>query len=115
MAEWTRLIELDKVPVGQPVFAEACDTELAVFHLDEPDRVVVLDNFCPHAGGNLAGGEVGTAAPPGRPAADQVPVVVCPWHHWVFNIDTGICLHSEHAQVRVFDTQIKDGAIYVKI
>ncbi len=115
MAEWTRVIELHKVPIGQVVFAEVNETELAVFHLDDPDRVVILDNFCPHAGGNLAGGEVGIAAPPGKPAADQVPVVVCPWHHWVFNIDTGVCLHADHARVRLFQSRVNDGVIDVKL
>ena len=51
--------------------------ELAVFRLDDPERVVVIDNACPHAAGNLSAGDV------------EGNVVTCRWHHWKFDLEIG--------------------------
>jgi nitrite reductase/ring-hydroxylating ferredoxin subunit len=99
----TKLIECDLCPAGKGVFIEQGGRELAVFRLDDPVRFVVMDNTCPHAGGNLAGGEVcGT-------------VVACPWHHWQFDLESGICVHSPLARVRMYRSEVRDGVLYAEL
>ena len=85
------------------VFIERSNRELAVFYLTKPERAVVIDNACPHAGGNLSGGEVNDG------------IVTCPWHHWQFDLNTGVCIHSDQARVRRYRAEIRDGMIWADL
>ena len=69
-------------------FVAVGDRELAVFRLADPQCVVVIDNSCPHAGGNLSGEAVAGN------------VVQWQWHHWEFDLDRGVCTHSALARIR---------------
>jgi len=72
---WTSLCDLDELEDGKGKYVEIGGFQLAVF-LDNGE-VSVIDNTCPHAGGNLAAGYV-----------DQ-GCAVCPWHFWAFRLDNG--------------------------
>src|SRR5687767_13223763 len=63
---WTSLCELGELEEGQGKYVEIGGFQLAVFKQGE--QVYVIDNYCPHAGGNLAGGFV------------EDGCAVCPWH-----------------------------------
>lgn len=100
---FTRMISLDRCRADGGTFVEHHGHELAVFRWCDPERVAVIDNTCPHAGGNLAAGEVVGG------------VVTCPWHHWRFNLDSGVCIHSDHARVTRYAAEIRDGAVWVDL
>jgi nitrite reductase (NADH) small subunit len=100
---WVELISIDRCNRDRGTFVTAGNRELAVFRLAEPQRVVVIDNSCPHAGGNLSGGEV------------TGNVVTCPWHHWEFDLDLGVCTHSDLACVRRYPVELRDGVVWVDI
>ena len=72
---WTSLCELNELEEGRGKYVEIDGFQLAVFK--HGDDVFVLDNYCPHAGGNLAGGMV------------EDGCAVCPWHFWSFRLDNG--------------------------
>jgi nitrite reductase/ring-hydroxylating ferredoxin subunit len=72
---WTSLCELNELEDGKGKYVEIGGFQLAVF-LDG-EVVSVLDNTCPHAGGNLAAGFVENGC------------AVCPWHYWAFHLDSG--------------------------
>lgn len=72
---WTSLCDLDELKEGQGKYVEIGGFQLGVF-LDG-GKVFVLDNYCPHAGGNLAGGFIRDGC------------VLCPWHSWAFRLDNG--------------------------
>jgi nitrite reductase/ring-hydroxylating ferredoxin subunit len=55
---WVELIPLSRCRSNGGTFVTMGDRELAVFRLNDPERVVVIDNSCPHASGNLSGGVV---------------------------------------------------------
>lgn len=95
------LIDIEACRADGGTFVSAAGLELAVFVLEDRARVVVTDNACPHANGNLAGGEV----------ADSV--VTCPWHQWEFDLTTGVCTHSERARVRVYPSKVEGGRVLV--
>jgi len=95
----TALIACEKVAPGAAVFVEHDGRELAVYHLTDPDRFVVSNNACPHANGNLSGGEI------------HGHTVTCPWHHWMFDLTTGLCVHSPKACVRVYPSVVRDGMV----
>lgn len=100
---WTRLLPVNDIPVGRARFVASGDHELAVFHLSDPDRFIVTQNSCPHAGGNLAAGEMNGAC------------VTCPWHQWEFNLDTGRCTLSESVTLVRYECRIESGELYVRL
>lgn len=77
--------------------------ELAVFRMCEKGDVRVTDNTCPHAGGNLSGGEVNGG------------VVTCPWHQWEFDLRSGQCPHSNKARVRSFPALVRNGEVWADL
>ena len=65
--------------------------------------MIVIDNACPHASGNLSGGDVAGT------------VVTCPWHHWSFDLNTGVCTDSARVRVRRYQAEIRDGRVFVDL
>ena len=100
MRTWTKLLAVDECVPGTGRFVAVGDHELAVFRLSEPDRFVVCNNSCPHAGGNLTAGTVEGA------------IVTCPWHHWMFDLDTGRCTEVSNVTVRKYECREEDGHLY---
>ncbi len=99
----TKLISVDRCRSGQGTFVVYGDRELAVFLLESPERVFVMDNACPHASGNLSGGEIRDGK------------VDCPWHHWEFELSTGVCTHSDRARVTCYQAHIRDGYVWAAL
>ena len=98
---YVELIPVERCRRDGGTFVELQGRELAVFLLDEARRVVVIDNSCPHAGGNLSGG-----ASDGR-------TVTCPWHQWTFELETGVCTTSALARVTRYPAEIRGGSVWV--
>ncbi len=97
---WIRLLPVSRCRPGAGTFIEHNGKELGVFVLGA-DEVIVLDNACPHSGGNLSAGEVAGG------------VVTCPWHHWQFNLSTGLCIDSPAARVQKYAARIRGGWVEV--
>jgi nitrite reductase (NADH) small subunit len=102
-ADWIKLVPVAECPVGRARYVEAQGHELAIFHLEHPDRYVVVRNSCPHAGGNLAAGEV------------RENIVTCPWHHWSFNLDQGGCTLSDSVRLRHYESRVADGFLFARL
>jgi len=98
----TRLIEFERCHPLRGTFVPHGDHELAVFHLPSGEPVVI-DNTCPHAGGNLAGGTF------------NGNVVTCPLHEWRFDLTTGRCIGSPKAGVKRYPAVLRGGVIYVNV
>lgn len=94
-----RLIALDRLPTDRPTYVEAGGRELAVVRRND-DVVYVFANACPHAGGNLGGGDL------------DGDTIVCPWHQWAFDLETGRCTHAPLARVQRFAAEVRDGVVY---
>jgi NAD(P)H-dependent nitrite reductase small subunit len=101
-SHFSRLISIDQCRRGSGTFVECGDRELAVFRLDD-NRFAVIDNACPHASGNLSGGQL------------SGDIVTCPWHEWQFDVTSGQCTLSPAAKVNCYPVIIRDGAIYVDL
>jgi nitrite reductase/ring-hydroxylating ferredoxin subunit len=89
---WTSLCEIDELQDGHGKYVEIGGFQLAVFL--QAGSIFVMDNTCPHAGGNLAGGEV------------QDGCVVCPWHQWAFHLDTGQLRGSPGIGITTYPTRL---------
>ncbi len=93
---WTSVCELEELTEGRGRYVEIDGYQLAVF-LDG-GNVFVIDNTCPHAGGNLAAGEI------------KQGCAVCPVHHWMFKLDTGEMPDSLAFRVATYPTRVIEHA-----
>ncbi len=100
---FVKLIELERCRRGRGTFVACGERELAVFLLGSDEQVVVIDNACPHASGNLAEGDMSGT------------VVTCPWHDWDFDLSTGLCVDSERARVRRYAVEVRDACVFVDV
>lgn len=91
---WTSLCDLDELSEGKGKYVEVGGFQLAVF-LDG-GRVFVLDNYCPHAGGNLAAGHV------------EHGCAVCPWHRWPFHLENGQLRDVPGVAVTTYKTRLHE-------
>jgi nitrite reductase/ring-hydroxylating ferredoxin subunit len=89
---WTSLCNLDELEEGRGKYVEIDGFQLAVF-LDG-GAVSVIDNTCPHAGGNLAAGYV------------EEGCAVCPWHYWAFRLDTGEMRESPGVSITKYRVRV---------
>jgi nitrite reductase (NADH) small subunit len=62
-----------------------------------------IDNVCVHRGGPLGQGVV------------DGNKIVCPWHGWMFDANTGACTHDSRTRVAVYPMKIEGGDVYVAI
>jgi nitrite reductase (NADH) small subunit len=89
---WTSLCELGELREGQGRYAEVGGFQLAVFLYR--GQVYVIDNTCPHAGGNLAAGHV------------EEGCAVCPLHRWSFQLDSGKLEGSAAVMVQTYRSRL---------
>jgi NAD(P)H-dependent nitrite reductase small subunit len=99
--KWVRVASLDELPtegLGHAVKAEGLD--IALFRWD--DRVFAIEDLCPHLGFPLSEGIM------------QAGEVICSWHGWHVQLDNGTC-RRERDRAKVWDCEVRDGDIYVKM
>ncbi|MCA9254014.1 MAG: Rieske (2Fe-2S) protein [Phycisphaerales bacterium] len=102
--DWTPLLRVDDCPVGSRRYVATEGRELAVFHLADPDRFVVIDNACPHASGNLSAGDL-----------ENGREIICPWHFWAFDLDSGECVMNDAIKLNRYDCKVEDGRLFAKL
>jgi nitrite reductase/ring-hydroxylating ferredoxin subunit len=74
--------------------------EIAIFR--DGDRAWAVDAACPHAGNPLVEGDVlGTT-------------LVCAFHGWRFDLETGACLLGEEP-VRRYPAEVRDGGVWIDL
>jgi nitrite reductase (NADH) small subunit len=66
-------------------------------------KISALANECPHHGGPLGEGTI------------ENGMVVCPWHAYGFDVNTGACLEGSAPSARVFPISIADNDVLVEL
>jgi nitrite reductase (NADH) small subunit/3-phenylpropionate/trans-cinnamate dioxygenase ferredoxin subunit len=89
---WASLCELQELTEGAGRYVEIGGYQLAVFLVD--GKVFVIDNYCPHAGGDLSGGFV------------EDGFAVCPWHYWQFKLENGQLRDSPNCKIGHYVTRL---------
>jgi nitrite reductase/ring-hydroxylating ferredoxin subunit len=70
---------------------------IALFNLG--GELIAVDDGCPHMRASLACGVVR-----GR-------TILCGWHGWQFDLDSGACMNVEWAKLRRYPVAIRDGQV----
>lgn len=100
---------------GARVLTEIKGVEIAVFNLD--GEYHALANFCPHQSGPLCEGPLRGRVTVGEDLEWEYDSkkrnVVCPWHGWMFDVETGENVDADRYTVPKYDVEVDDGEVFV--
>jgi nitrite reductase (NADH) small subunit len=65
--------------------------------------ITAMDNVCLHRGGPLGQGVI------------EKGKLVCPWHGWAWDPQTGQAVHSPSAKLTVYPLRIEDGEVLIEL
>jgi nitrite reductase (NADH) small subunit len=65
--------------------------------------ITAMDNLCLHRGGPLGQGVI------------EGGKIVCPWHGWQWDPQTGQAGHNPNAKIAVYRLKVVDGDVLVEI
>lgn len=93
---------VDSVPLGEGRAYTINNLSIAVFR-QRDGKLFATDNTCPHRSGPLADGIVGGGK------------VICPFHAWKFDLETGRCVSGDTAELQIYTVQAINGRIVVQL
>jgi nitrite reductase/ring-hydroxylating ferredoxin subunit len=109
----------DEFPVGRFKIVQVDGREIGIARLANGEFRAVR-NVCPHKGAPVCRGFIsGTSLPcaPGELVyGNDGAVLVCPWHGYEFDLNTGALLYQEDpSRLLMYPAQLQDGKVVVTI
>jgi len=99
---WVAIGSLHDIPVRGARCVNTPRGKIAVFRTVE-DRVLAIEDHCPHKGGPLSQGIVhGTS-------------VTCPLHNWVISLETGKALGADKGAVKTLAVRVDDARLFIAL
>lgn len=104
---------VDDIPEGTRLIVDVGGRSIGVFRVD--GRFYAIGNRCPHKGGELCKGQILEAVVSERPGdvrlAPGKKLLVCPWHAWEFELETGQSWFDPRGpRMRTFGVAVERGA-----
>ncbi|HTR65545.1 MAG TPA: Rieske (2Fe-2S) protein [Terriglobales bacterium] len=65
--------------------------------------ITAMDNICLHRGGPLGQGDIENGK------------VVCPWHGWQWDPQTGQATHNPNAKLAVYPLRVENGEVLIDL
>lgn len=94
--------------------------EIGVFHVN--GNFYAYENHCAHQGGPVCQGRLfhkveenldADQKSKGLKFSDDQVHIVCPWHGYEYNIETGIVPADSKLRLRKFEVEVRSGEVYV--
>jgi nitrite reductase (NADH) small subunit len=100
MSEFVKLTATAELPPeGEAKEFEFDGKMICVAHTGE--GLSAIDNVCLHRGGPLGQGVL------------DGNKIVCPWHGWTFDVNTGACMHDTNARIRVYPLKVEGDEVFI--
>lgn len=99
---FVKLADTSQIPEGRGTYADRDGRAVAIFNAGA-GRFYACSPQCPHEDGPLADGWI------------EGPAVVCPWHGFDFDLQTGRCLVDPDLAVSVYPVRVVGTAIEVDL
>jgi nitrite reductase (NADH) small subunit len=100
-ADFIEILRAGELPVGRVTAVVVGERKLAVYHT--ANGFFASDNVCPHRGGPLAEGDL---------IKDEI---VCPWHLWGFDVQTGACPGNPEIRIVTHEVRVDEDRLFVKL
>lgn len=101
MGRRIRVAALDELEPGRGKLVQVEGQNIALFKVD--GSVYAISAICPHEGGPLEEGEV------------EGETVICPWHAYDFNLETGECEVTSDLRAETFPVSVEAGEVFVEL
>jgi nitrite reductase (NADH) small subunit len=102
MAQFTRCAApSDLPPVNEAKELHCGEKVICVVNVN--GTITAMDNVCLHRGGPLGQGVV------------EKGKLICPWHGWAWDPQTGQAVNNPNAKLNVYPIKIEDGEVLVEI
>jgi len=98
---FVKVASLAALPEGESTEAIVDGHPYAVCHAG--GEIHCLDGECPCTGGPLSQGAV------------RHGFLVCPWHGWRFDYNTGVCAYDDSIHIATFPVKVDGDDIYVDV
>ena len=100
MAEFVKAAKKSEIPEDTGKLVQVNGQDIALFKAG--GKIYAIHSVCPHQGGPLdEGGLDGN-------------LVMCPWHGWQFDVQTGKCAFNPAIKVPTFAVKEQGEDIYVE-
>jgi nitrite reductase (NADH) small subunit len=99
--EFIEIARVNDLPIGRVKCVPVGDRKVALYHT--PKGFFASDNVCPHRGGPLAEGDI---------IGDEI---VCPWHLWGFNLETGISPGNPELSIVTHEVLVDGDRVLVRL
>ncbi|HTL69904.1 MAG TPA: nitrite reductase small subunit NirD [Candidatus Eisenbacteria bacterium] len=96
---WTRVARSSEIPEGKSLLVPVNGAQIAVFRTG--GKLFAIDAVCPHRGGPLDEGAVENGE------------VICPWHAWSFNVETGECTTAPGTNQKTYPVKVQGEDVLV--
>jgi nitrite reductase (NADH) small subunit len=116
-----RIGKLSEIADGGHRIVAIDSFEVGIFR--QADGVVAWENRCPHSDGPVCQGKIfnrveevldeGQKHVALRFGQDRH--IVCPWHGWEFNLDTGRHPGDPHMKLKRVPAEVRDGDIFLDL
>lgn len=109
---------IDELAEGVPKVVRVEGRDLVLVRWRE--RVFALRNVCPHESQSFTGGVArgrycGTGVPGELRVDDSRPVLVCPWHTWEYELESGSSTTDSRFRVRSYPVSVVAGEVFVEV
>lgn len=101
MEDFIDVGEVDDLPVGRAKTIVIGGRAIALYHT--VSGFFASDNTCPHRGGPLGEGDLIGAE------------IICPWHLWGFDVETGICTGNRNVSISTHEVKVEGFRILVRL
>jgi len=101
MTRWVTVAQVADLPPDRPIRGRVNERDLALVRCEQGGPPHVLDDKCPHRGGQLSDGSV------------RGEDIICPLHAYDFDLHSGISRYDPTEHVAVYPARIVDGRIEV--
>src|ERR1043165_2290344 len=102
MTAFTKLTTQSELPAVNEAKEFSCgNKEICIANIN--GTYSAMDNVCLHQGGPLGQGTIENGK------------VVCPWHGWAYDPQTGAAAHNANAKVATYPLKIENGDVLVDL
>jgi nitrite reductase (NADH) small subunit len=105
----------DEIPPGERKLVEYKGGQVGVFNVD--GEYIAVRNYCPHHGAPICLGLLSGTFVPSEPQKLEYGmddrILICPWHHWQFDLHTGTCLTDSRMRLKTYEVRVEGEELVV--
>ncbi len=99
---FTKITTQSELPAGNQAREFPCGSKV-VCVANVMGAIIAMENICLHRGGPLGQGTV------------EDGKLVCPWHGWRWDPQTGAAVHNPNARLTVYPIKIESGDVMIDV